>query len=207
MRDDRLLDRLARASYSVAVPALIRISSAFARRFFRSSDGLDRRRTDAHPLGPLVVRVAASHPVWSRLKAGAVLIVCLAVLGTAARLEPDRSGFGTHRQLGFATCTALMLTGYPCPTCGMTTAFTLTVRGEWAAAFHAQPAGFALALAVALAAAVASVTIATGSVWAVNWYRVSPMWTAIALVGMVLGGWAYKAAAGWPTGTFPFGRP
>ena len=188
------------------MPALIRISSALARPFFRSNDGRDRRRTDAHPLGPLVVRITASHPVWSRLKAGAVLIVCLAVLGVAVRLEPERSGFGTDRQLGLATCSALMLTGYPCPTCGMTTAFALTVRGEWAAAFHAQPAGFALALAAVLVAAVALVTIATGSVWAVNWYRISPMWTAIVLVGMVLAGWAYKAATGWLTGTFPFGR-
>lgn len=162
---------------------------------------------DAHPLGPLVNRVAASHAVWSRLKAGAVLIVCLAVLGVAVRLEPDRSGFGTARQLGLATCKALMLTGYPCPTCGMTTAFALTVRGKWATAFRAQPAGFALALAAVLAAAAASATIVSGSVWAVNWYRISPMWTAIALVGMVLAGWAYKTAAGWLTGTFPFGGP
>ena len=45
------------------------------------------------------------------------------VLGTARLLEPDPRGFGTHTQLGLAPCAFARITGRPCPTCGMTTAF------------------------------------------------------------------------------------
>ncbi len=134
-----------------------------------------------------------------------VLTVCLAVLGLAAALKPNPNGLGTHRQLGYSTCPALMISGYPCPTCGMTTAFAHTIRGELAAAFHAQPAGFALALATTLIAAIASFTAVTGRVWVVNWYRVSPVWVPIGLAGLLFSGWVYKMTTGLAAGTLPFG--
>ncbi len=100
----------------------------------------------------------------------------------------------------------LTLTGYPCPTCGMTTAFAHTVRGELGLAFSAQPAGFAIALAVVFAASVSLGVVITGKIWVVNWYRVSPMWATLAILLLVLGGWLYKLAAGLMSGTLPVGR-
>jgi len=34
--------------------------------------------------------------------------------------------------------------------------------------------------------------IATGRVWMVNWYRVSPAMMVIALISILVGGWLYK---------------
>jgi hypothetical protein len=43
--------------------------------------------------------------------------------GTARRME-------THRQLGLPECTFKEKTGMPCPSCGMTSSFSLFVRGD-----------------------------------------------------------------------------
>lgn len=67
------------------------------------------------------------------------------VLGIARRLEPDPSGFGTHRQLGLRPCGFQTLTGQRCPTCGMTTAFAWMARGRFDRAIEANPAGALLA--------------------------------------------------------------
>ena len=68
----------------------------------------------------------------------------LTVLGIAAWLEPDSRGFGTHEQLGMPPCDYFVQTGSPCPTCGMTTAFTNMAHGDVPAAFRANPAGVIL---------------------------------------------------------------
>jgi len=159
-----------------------------------------------HPLGPVVYRIAAKRPARARLIAFGVLGGCAVLLSLAARITPDSSGMGSHKQLGYPSCTMLTLTGFPCPTCGMTTAFAHTVRGELLSAFHAQPAGFALALATILAACVSLGVAVTGKVWAVNWYRISPTRVTLAVVLLVLGGWVYKLAVGVISGTLPVGR-
>lgn len=135
-----------------------------------------------------------------------VLLCCLTLLIVAAWLSPDSSGMGTHTQLGHPPCTWPMLLGYPCPTCGMTTAFAHTVRGELPAAFHAQPAGLVLALGTIVAAVVSLGVLMTGRVWVVNWYRVSPSWVPLGLVLLILVGWGYKLATGIASGILPLGR-
>jgi hypothetical protein len=70
----------------------------------------------------------------------------LAVVGVAAftiglRLEPSGRGLGTHQQLGLAPCDILTITGWPCATCGYTTAVTLLAHGRPLAAIVTQPAG------------------------------------------------------------------
>ncbi len=54
--------------------------------------------------------------------------------GTARREE-------THRQLGLPPCTFKALTGMPCPSCGMTTAFALLIRGDLGNSLRANAAG------------------------------------------------------------------
>lgn len=156
-----------------------------------------------HPLGPLLFRVPAQRPATARLLAALVLGGSAAILGLAANLQPSSAGLGTHRQLGLPRCSAIVMFGYPCPTCGMTTAFAHTVRGELASAFAAHPGGLALALATIVAVSVSLSVLITGKVWAVNWYRVSPTTVTVTIVLILLGGWGYKLAAGVISGTLP----
>lgn len=149
-----------------------------------------------HPLGPFVYRVEAARPVRARLTALSVFAGCVCLLLLAAWLNPDRRGLGTHEQLGFPPCSFVVLFGYPCPTCGMTTAFAHAVRGELPAALCVQPAGLAAALATMVAACAALSIVLTGEVWRVNWHRVSPGWVVAACVLTILGGWVYKLVCG-----------
>ncbi|MDW8361967.1 MAG: DUF2752 domain-containing protein [Myxococcales bacterium] len=81
---------------------------------------------------------------WSVLLLGP-----LAVLTTAALLRPDPSGHGTHTQLGLPPCGFHVVTGLPCPGCGMTTSFAHMVRLEIVPAALANPFGVPLALLTA----------------------------------------------------------
>lgn len=145
-------------------------------------------------------------PWATRLRAALVLAGCLTVLGVAGWLEPSPTGVGTHKGLGLAPCNMIVLTGYPCPTCGMTTAFAYTVRGQWLAAFNAQPAGLVLALACGVGVVLAFVVLLTGRGWVLNWYRVSPTKLGLIGLGLILAGWMYKLIVGWLDGTLPLER-
>jgi len=52
----------------------------------------------------------------------------------------------THTQLGIPPCNFVVLTGKPCPACGMTTSFSLLVRGDVAASLRANWAGTIIAV-------------------------------------------------------------
>jgi hypothetical protein len=159
-----------------------------------------------HPLGPIVRVEPAWDPPAARRWAALVLAGALGVLAVAVWLVPSAEGLGTHRQLGFPACSAITVTGYPCPSCGMTTAFSYTVRGRWVSAFHAQPAGFGLAVMTIGSAAVAVYTLATGRVVRLNLFRWRPGWLLAAFFLMLLLGWGYKIAVGLATGALPYGR-
>lgn len=72
---------------------------------------------------------------------GAAAVVLLA---TARGLNPDPRGFGTHEQLGLAQCGFTRLTGWRCPTCGMTTSWSYAARGNVRSALAASGGGTAL---------------------------------------------------------------
>lgn len=167
-----------------------------------SAVSTSRRRTLAY--------VPALHPRRARLVAACVLVGCAAVLGIARWLDPDPAGLGTHQQLGrllgthpLPPCTTTVLFGYPCPTCGMTTSFAHTVRGQFVAAVCAQPSGFLLALAALVAVPIAAGTLITGNV--VRWQgrRMRPARFAILLTALLVGGWIYKLLVGIADGTLP----
>jgi hypothetical protein len=83
--------------------------------------------------------------LWLSIVGGGVL-----VLAAAAAIEPDARGYGTHTQLGLPPCGFRLLTGSPCPGCGLTTAFAHGIRGHWALAASANPLGLALFVVVCL---------------------------------------------------------
>ena len=80
-----------------------------------------------------------------RVHAFGVALMSVVLLSVAFILNPSREGVGTHRQLGLPECGWILAADVPCPTCGMTTAWSHTVRGEFPTAFMTQPLGLILA--------------------------------------------------------------
>jgi len=85
--------------------------------------------------------VVGSRIAWFFLAA-----IPFAVILTARILTPDPSGHGTHTQLGLPPCGFLVLTGCPCPGCGLTTAFAHMAHLNPFGAAHANPFGIPLFL-------------------------------------------------------------
>lgn len=142
----------------------------------------------------------------ARLSCGLLALGCAAVLSTAVWLSPDPRGYGTHQQFGVGGCSMLVRTGYPCPTCGMTTAFAHTVRGQWLSAARAQPAGFLLALGTAVAGGLFAWIAITGQsvAWVQRWLaRVSPLRLMLWTLGVLLAGWGGKMLIGLLDGSLP----
>lgn len=95
-------------------------------------------------LSPPKVR-SPSRAGWLRgINALAGLIV-LAMFIVAASLQPAAAGMGTHQQLGLPPCTTVALFGIRCPSCGMTTSWSLFVRGSWLQSAEVNAGGFLLA--------------------------------------------------------------
>jgi hypothetical protein len=140
-----------------------------------------------------------------RVRLWALLIFACgaAVLAVAIRLKPDPRGWGTHQQLSAAPCGMILVTGLPCPTCGMTTAFAHAIRGQFIRAFWAQPTGLALALATIAATLASAVVLFTGRPprWPARY--VTPFAVFFALLALLIGGWAFKLAVGLLDGSLP----
>jgi len=127
------------------------------------------------------------------LSLAVVAVFALLAFGT----HPDPRGLGTHEQLGLAPCGWLQGKGYPCPTCGCTTAASLIVHLRPIDAFVAQPFGALLALAALAFVVLALAHIVRGrslmarlAFW--PWGRI------LLLSGVVLlGSWWYLVET-WP---------
>jgi hypothetical protein len=149
-------------------------------------------------------RHARRRAFETRALAALTLAICLAVLITAATLPPDPRGYGTHERLFGGPCGFLVVTGLPCPTCGMTTAFAHAVRGQFGSAFRAQPAGLVLALL-----AIAGVPLALAALIRGRWldfplWRV-PAWLIFTVCAAVfIAGWIWKIVAGLASGSLPY---
>lgn len=131
-----------------------------------------------------------------RFWSGVVLAGSLGLLVTAAVLEPDPEGLGTHRQMGLPSCSWIAQARGPCPTCGMTTAFALAAHGRLIESFQAQPAAAMLAMLTAMVAWVSGYTLVTGCT-AVSRLRVLIGLKTLGLAAaLLMAGWAYKVAFG-----------
>jgi len=160
-----------------------------------------------HPLGPLIEVVNLDHPLWSRLYAAGLLAATVALLAVAWSLKPDRHHMGTHEQLGLPPCGFVAMTGYPCPTCGMTTAFAHVVRGQLVAAFYAQPAGTVLAIGTVLLMILSLVALVTARRPTLNWDRIDPLRLVWLCAVFLVLSWGFKALVGVIDGTLPVGHP
>jgi hypothetical protein len=147
------------------------------------------------------------RPTAGRLTALGVLVACAGLVAVAAWLRPDARGFGTHEQLSiggttFGPCGFPEHIGIPCPSCGMTTAFAHTVRGQWWRAFRAQPMGWFLAVMTLITAGVCAWSLVRGRVLEVNWYRIDATRVVFLVMLGFVAAWGYKIAAGLLDGTF-----
>lgn len=162
----------------------------------------DNARPDVDAVGHARVRNLASARLvrcWS-----ALILVCAAtVIGVAIYLKPDSRGYGTHQQLGAGPCGMLITTGLPCPTCGMTTAFSMTVRFRWLSALYAQPGGFILALATIAAGVLSLQSLITGRVPVICLTWLTPYRLFFALLVLLVGGWGCKLLFGLLDGSLP----
>ncbi len=108
---------------------------------------------------PLPATDALGRCILSPARVDALLMMAgaAAILVAAHLLLPDPTGYGTHEQIFLLPCIFRWATGLPCPFCGMTTAFALLARGEWAAAFGIHvlsPAAYVITCGVLLAGGV-----------------------------------------------------
>ena len=92
---------------------------------------------------------------WVRALLALMALAFVAVMGAAAYIHPygtDENGnevaktMATHTQLGMEPCNMVVLTGKPCPACGMTTSFSLLVHGDVPNSLRANWVGTIMAI-------------------------------------------------------------
>jgi hypothetical protein len=94
------------------------------------------RTETAGTWGPLLGRL-----VWLFFFAAPATVFII-----AAFLTPNPIGHGTHMQLGLPPCGFLVISGLPCPGCGLTTCFAFMIRADVVHAAAANPFGVMLFL-------------------------------------------------------------
>jgi len=128
---------------------------------------------------------------WLALAAALAAAVVLII---ATTLPPSEEGLGTHQGLGLPPCGWIVTMNLPCPTCGMTTSFSHTVRGQWGDAFMAQPMGLVLCILTAMVVVGGLVVALTGAplgrLLSTAWNR----WWTLGLIIMVVAAWGWKVA-------------
>lgn len=84
--------------------------------------------------------------VFRSLRGAALALASGATLGTAAMLEPDNRGYGTHEQLGIFDACPAARAGVACPTCGLVTSVVHATRGELTESLRTHGAGLPIVL-------------------------------------------------------------
>ena len=86
--------------------------------------------------------------VFRSFRGAALALASGATLGTAAMLEPDTRGYGTHEQLGLFDACPAARAGAACPTFGLVTSVIHATRGELTESLHTHGAGLPIVLAL-----------------------------------------------------------
>ncbi len=136
----------------------------------------------------------AMSPLSNRVLASVLFVCCGGPLVLAATLTPDPAGMGTHTQLGLLDCGFEFATGYPCATCGCTTAFAYAADGSLLQALLTQPFGAFLALGLAMMTLVAGWSACTNMPLAPIGRMLGNKRFILFGAVLLLAAWAYKAA-------------
>jgi hypothetical protein len=144
---------------------------------------------------PLIYAPRYSLPkldTGTRAGSAVVALACAAVLVVAAILPPSSAGVSTHTQLGFKRCEFLYRTGMPCPSCGMTTSFSLFARGRLASSLYVQPMGFVLAVLTAAAFWIAFYIAITGKPALRLLTPIRPRYYLLPMMIFAVAAWGWK---------------
>jgi hypothetical protein len=133
----------------------------------------------------------------------AIAAILTAVFVIAFRIHPyDAEGnprtMATHTQIGMPPCNFVVLTGKPCPSCGMTTSFALLVRGDVVNSLKANWVGSTICVLWALTLVWAVASAAWGKMLFVPPGRGELVFTIIvgAVVFLMLARWGVLLLAG-----------
>lgn len=138
------------------------------------------------------VQLVEQSVLSKRMTALGVAGLAIALLCIALFLNPSPEGVGTHHQLGLPKCGWILAANIPCPTCGMTTAWSHTVRGELPSAFLAQPLGMLLAIATMVIAVCALGSALLGISFQFVLFRLMTTKVWIAIAGIAIVSWGFK---------------
>jgi hypothetical protein len=98
-----------------------------------------------------VLEAIPVQSAWVRGTLVGMALALIAVFAVAVWLNPyNEDGsplrMATHQRLGLPPCTFYVSTGSPCPSCGMTTSFSLLMHGDVLNSLRANAVGTLLAL-------------------------------------------------------------
>jgi Protein of unknown function (DUF2752) len=149
------------------------------------------------PLAPPVMaipRTPAQRRLEVRIWSAFVFVLCAGMLGIGLWLTPKPAGTGSHEELGLPPCSFLATTGYPCPTCGCTTAVANFSHGHVLRSFLTQPFGFAVALVAFVLLPLTLWGFVSGSWKGPSMFWLSWHWRTWVFAGLaiLLLGWVYK---------------
>jgi hypothetical protein len=119
--------------------------------------------------------------LWSFLLAGGLIL--------AYELDPDPRGFGTHQKLGLPPCSIQLLFGLPCPSCGMTTSFSLFTKGRLLEAARANLAGLLLACFCVVQIPWCWASSLHGRAWGISRPEIVLLWVMLAVCAISLTQW------------------
>jgi hypothetical protein len=125
------------------------------------------------------------------------LVAVMAVLVVARVLTPSDAGYGTHLQLGLPPCGILLITGLPCPSCGLTTSFAHMVRLQWIDAWHANPWGVALFVTMLASVPLAIHSAKRGKPLLETLHRYHAQKIAFGLILLGIGAWIGRVYRVW----------
>lgn len=122
---------------------------------------------------------------------GRLVLICwtlflIAGFGVSLWLQPDQRGFGTHEQLGWAACSFQQITGWHCPSCGMTTSFSHFIRGHWVDSIRANSTGFFMALFCAVQIPWSLASVRQSRLWRINQPHIALL-TLLAVLYLIAG--------------------
>ena len=103
-------------------------------------------KTEDEPLEALPVMSGWVRGMLVGIALGLTVLFAVAAYLNPYRTDGSARHMETHMQLGLPECTFKRVTGYPCPSCGMTTSFALTIRGDLLHGLEANSVGVVLAL-------------------------------------------------------------
>lgn len=146
-------------------------------------------------------KAAPTHSAWleppsftprDRFRYLALIALSSLTLLLARWLRPAPRGVGTHEQLGLPPCLFLHFTGFPCPSCGLTTSFAHAARLHFYQSFITQPFGLIAFCLTLLSIPLALYLIHRRIAWSGLMHARSVNVLLYILLALYVLGWIYK---------------